>query len=93
MSASRGRPGEFRRGADGRDWEEVRLLGSRPEADLVQGLLESSGIATWVAADDAGAGVFPGASRIGYPVLVPAEQAAEARDLLDAEIDTEGGPG
>ncbi len=68
---------------DDTDVVAVAVVSSRIEAELVAGLLRSSGIKVGVNADDAGA-QDPALQLQGVQVLVAAEDAAEARRILAA---------
>ena len=74
----------------------VRSCGSRPEAELVRGALESARIDAMIQADTAGGMrehlAWSGA---GFKVLVREEDATEARDFLAAtpESDESSGAG
>jgi hypothetical protein len=59
----------------------VAVVGSRAEADLIVGLLVSHGVRAAVVTDNAG-GQEPQWDLQGVHVLVPASDAAVARDLL-----------
>jgi len=59
----------------------VAVLGSRAEAELIVGMLQSNGIAAAVSADDAG-GVEVALQAQGVRVLVPADEEGRARQLL-----------
>lgn len=76
-------------GADGADWVQVRLFSQRWEAEMVQGFLESHGVATWMPADDVGA-AYPGVSLVAYPVLVREGEEARARDILASGVAEDG---
>jgi hypothetical protein len=65
----------------------VAVVSSRPEAELVAGLLRSNGLRAGVLADDAG-GADPQLQLEGVRVLVAPEDEAAARQLL---ADTDGG--
>jgi hypothetical protein len=61
----------------------IITFGTRAEAALAAAQLEANGIACRIAADDC-AGMLPSLSQAqGVRVLVPAHQAAAARELLD----------
>jgi hypothetical protein len=61
----------------------VRTFTDRIEADLASSALEAAGIASWVAADDAG-GTQPGLwEGRGVAVLVRREDEQAAREILD----------
>jgi len=61
----------------------VAVVGSRAEADLIVGLFISHGLRAATATDDAG-GQEPQLQQDGVRVLVPASDAAAARQLLAA---------
>ena len=61
----------------------VAVVGSRIEAEIVVGLLEEHGIRARVSADDAG-GMRPDLAVQGVRVLVDAEDAADAQDIIGA---------
>ena len=64
----------------------VARVGSLVEAQLIQGMLQSNGIAAAVSADDAG-GFEPQLQRVqGVRVLVASDDEARARQLV-AEAD------
>jgi hypothetical protein len=64
----------------------VARVGSLVEAQLIQGMLQSNGIAAAVSADDAG-GFEPQLQQVqGVRVLVAADDEARARQLV-AEAD------
>lgn len=65
----------------------VAVVGSRAEADLIVGLLRSSGLEAATATDDAG-GQEPQWDLQGVRVVVPAPDAPSARRVLAA---TDGG--
>ncbi len=50
-------------------WIAIRTVATRTEAELIRGLLESSGIAAWVSTDDAG-GVYPFQLSDGARVMI-----------------------
>lgn len=61
----------------------IKSFGTRDEAALAAARLEANGIACRIAADDC-AGMLPNLSQAqGVRVLVPAHEAAAARELLD----------
>jgi hypothetical protein len=61
----------------------IKTFGTRDEAALAAAQLEANGIACRIAADDC-AGMLPNLSQAqGVRVLVPAHEAAAARELLD----------
>ena len=59
----------------------VAVVGSRIEAEIVVGLLQEHGISARVSADDAG-GMRPDLAAQGVRVLVEAEDALDARQIL-----------
>ena len=59
----------------------VAVVTSRAEADLIVGLLHSVGLRAAVTTDDAG-GQEPQLDLQGVRVVVPAAEAASARELL-----------
>jgi hypothetical protein len=65
----------------------VGRFGSRTEAEMARGLLDSAGIPTRIRADDAGA-LHPELGQVGshsgITLVVADEHAAEARQFLDA---------
>ena len=65
------------------DFVAVQSFGAEDEADAARGVLESAGIAAMVEADTAG-GTGPYLTLIGpgFRVLVPQEDAATAREVL-----------
>ena len=65
----------------------VAVVTSRPEAELIAGLLRSNGLRVAVLADDAG-GANPQLQLQGVRVLVAPEDEAAARQLL---ADADGG--
>jgi hypothetical protein len=71
----------------------IRTFPSRSEAELVRGLLESSGISAWVATDDAN-GVYPFQLSDGAHVVIresdreAAESILADTNALDAADDT-----
>jgi len=67
----------------------VAVVGSRAEAELIVGLLGSSGLRAAVSADDAG-GQEPQLQLQGVRVLVARSDEATARRLL---ADAQDGPG
>jgi succinyl-diaminopimelate desuccinylase len=71
-------------GPDGREWELLTAVAQRWEAELLQGFLETHGIATWLLSYDGSAAAHPGIGSRGQQLLVPPEQLAEARALLDS---------
>ena len=62
----------------------VHAFGSLPEADLAKSALGAAGIEAMVRADSGG-GMRPALawSGVGYQILVRAEDAQAARDVLD----------
>jgi hypothetical protein len=62
----------------------VHTFGSRPEADLAKSALDAAGIDAIIQADTAG-GMRPHLAFAGggFQVVVRAEDAAAARDILD----------
>ena len=67
----------------------VAVVGSRSEAELMVGLLQSYGIRAAVSADDAG-GQEPQLQLQGVRVLVASTDEASAREILDAVVDPAG---
>jgi hypothetical protein len=68
----------------------VAVVGSRTEAHLIVGLLESEGVAAVVSSDDAG-GQEPQLQLQGVHVVVSSSDAASARRILaDAVADRPG---
>ena len=68
----------------------VQSFGTRPEADVAQGVLESSGIESMLQADTAGGMRQHLAwSGLGFRVLVCEEDAAQARDALNPAADAD----
>ena len=67
----------------------VAVVDNRIEAELIAGLLRSSGVKAAVVADDAG-GMEPQLQQDGVHVLVARADEAVARELL-AEPETGGG--
>jgi predicted Fe-Mo cluster-binding NifX family protein len=62
----------------------VATFPNRVVADMAAGFLEGEGIEVWVAADDAG-GAYPVLQSLqGVRLLVPAEEADRAREILEA---------
>jgi hypothetical protein len=59
----------------------IRTLTTRSEAELVRGLLESSGIPAWVSTDDAG-GVYPFQLSDGAHVIIREGDREAAEDVL-----------
>ena len=67
----------------------VRTFSDRIEADLAHSALEAAGIESMVSGDDAG-GVQPGLwTGEGVALLVRAEDATNAREILDVEPNAE----
>ena len=64
----------------------IGTYGTRDEAEVVQGLLETAGIESSIRADDAG-GAFPFMLSGGAQVLVDESKAPAARALLAGEPD------
>ena len=60
------------------------VVGSRQEAELIVGMLRNHGLRAAVSADDAG-GVDLALQAQGVRVLVPDDDAAKARKLLETE--------
>jgi hypothetical protein len=81
----------FRRERMAEDWEIVKIVGSPDEAAIVVGFLENSGIEA--EAESLHASEFP--ADIGelseIRIRVPADQAEEARELLNAREDVATG--
>ena len=69
----------------------IATYATRTEAEVVEGLLASAGIAASIRADDAG-GAYPFVLSGGAQVLVE-ESDAEAASQLLAEQTDEAGPG
>ncbi len=67
----------------------VAVVGSRTEAELIVGLLQSHGVSAAVVTDDAG-GQEPQWQLQGVRVLVPRSDEATARQLLAAVEDGAG---
>ena len=67
----------------------VAVVGSRSEAELIVGLLQSYGLRAAVSADDAG-GQEPQLQLQGVRVLVASTDEASAREILDAVVDPAG---
>jgi hypothetical protein len=65
----------------------LATVGSRAEADLIVGLLRSSGLGAAAVTDDAGGQEPQLALQGGVRVLVPASDAAAARRLLAETAD------
>ena len=72
---------------DSSDFETVAFFPSRLEADIAAGELRANGITVLISAPDAG-GVLPIGIE-GTRILVPADQAEDARELLGPEIASE----
>ena len=71
------------------DLVTVRTFNDRIEAELAQSALEAAGIESMVSGDDAG-GVQPGLwTGEGVALLVRAEDATSAREILDVESKAE----
>jgi hypothetical protein len=70
----------------------VAVVGSRTEAELLAGILRSSGVKAAVSADDAG-GQYPQMQIDGVRVLVAPSDEASARRLLAAADDGAGPDG
>lgn len=71
-------------------WKELRVCSSRPEAEILAGLLRSHSIKSRVSADDLG-GLRPHlALTLGVKVLVPEEDFEEAQRLMNALFIVEG---
>jgi len=64
----------------------IGTYGTRDEAEVVQGLLETAGIASSIRADDAG-GAFPFTLSGGAQVLVDERDAEAAAELLAGETE------
>ena len=64
----------------------IGTYGTRDEAEVVQGLLETAGIESAIRADDAG-GAFPFTLSGGVQLLVEESDATAAAELLAAEPD------
>jgi hypothetical protein len=67
----------------------LTIVGSRIEAELIVGMLQSHGLRAAVVADDAG-GQQPHLQMQGVRVLVDASDEASARQLLAANDDAAG---
>jgi hypothetical protein len=67
----------------------VAVVGSRPEADLIVGLLRNYGLRAFGATDDAG-GQEPQLQLQGVRVLVSAVDEVAARRLLAAAEESDG---
>jgi hypothetical protein len=59
----------------------VRTFGTRDEAEIVQGLLASAGIKSWLATDDAG-GAYPFQLSGGAMVMVDESDLEAATQVL-----------
>jgi hypothetical protein len=70
----------------------VAVVGSRIEAELIVGLLQSHGLRAAVSADDAG-GQEPQLQLQGVRVLVASSDEASARQVLDDVDDPAGSAG
>jgi hypothetical protein len=68
----------------------VALVGTRTEAELIVGMLSAHGLSAAVSADDLGR-LDLALQAQGVRVLVPAQDAAEARRLLDERQDSPPG--
>jgi len=65
----------------------IQTYGTRPEADLVKGALEDSGIQAMVQADTAGGmREHLASSGAGFKILVREEDAVAARDMLTSLV-------
>jgi Putative prokaryotic signal transducing protein len=65
----------------------LETFSNRIEAEMAQGILEGEGIEAVVMADDAG-GAYPMLQFIrGVKLLVPAEDEARAKEILEAMED------
>lgn len=84
-----GAPQEWH-GADGATWVKAAGFAHAWEAEMAQAFLESYEVATWMPASDSPHSPYPGASLMGYPVLVREEDAQQAAELLAAQ--SEEGP-
>ena len=69
----------------------VAVVGSRSEAELIVGLLQSYGLGAAVSADDAG-GQEPQLQMQGVHVLVASTDEAAAREILDAAVEDPADP-
>jgi len=67
----------------------VRTFSDRGEAEIARSLLETEGIAAWVAADDMGGNTPPLDFSSGLQLVVEAGDVERARDLLDEVISDE----
>lgn len=90
--AGHGAPQEWH-GADGATWVKAAGFAHAWEAEMAQAFLESYQVPTWMPASDNAHSPYPGASLMGYPVLVREEDAQQAADLLAAQPDEEAGEG
>jgi hypothetical protein len=71
----------------------VAVVGSRTEANLIVGLLESAGVRAFALADDAG-GQEPQWQLSGVRVMVESSDETTAREVLDeARRDDDAGDG
>lgn len=71
-------------GPDGREWELVHTVAQRWQGDMLCGFLEANGLDAWLLSYDASAAAYPGIGSQGQQLLVPPEQADEARALLES---------
>jgi hypothetical protein len=62
----------------------IRTFATRDEAEIVQGLLKSAGIESWLATDDAG-GAYPFQLSGGAQVMVDERDAEAAAQVLAGE--------
>jgi Putative prokaryotic signal transducing protein len=67
-------------------WIPIRTVTTRTEAELVRGLLESSGIDAWVSTDDAG-GVYPFQLSDGARVMIRESDHDAAESVLAVNED------
>jgi hypothetical protein len=67
-------------------WLPIRTVATRTEAELVRGLLESSGIPAWVSTDDAG-GVYPFQLSDGARVMIRESDHDAAESVLATNED------
>lgn len=74
-------------GADGATWVKAAGFSHAWEAEMAQAFLEAYEVATWMPASDSAHSPYPGASLMGYPVLVREEDAERAAELLAAKPD------
>lgn len=72
-------------GADGATWVKAAGFARAWEAEMAQAFLESYEVATWMPASDSAHSPYPGATLMGYPVLVREEDAQRAAELLAAQ--------